>query len=301
MKPESDVFSPTLFYSYSHRDAQFKNEMEKSLSLLRSDGLLRDWSDQNIRPGQNISREVRGKMNEADILAFLFSRDFIASEECRREWEFAKKLASRGKPVIRIPIILKECAWMDFLGSDDIKALPNDGKAVTSFSNRDTAWQQIYEGIKMVIYELGNTFMPKLDFVEEMEKTDFVAQQHVKLQDIFVFPTLSCYPPQAKDAPLRKETIKSQTELLKKGYVLIHGQEWSGKTALARHIFLSLTENQSTPVLHIDLDTIPRKSYDRIISEVYSRQFSGDYSLWKNQDNKTLILDNLTSAPKAID
>ena len=45
------------------------------------------------------------KMEQADIIVFLFSPDFIASEECTNEWNHALNLASSGKPLFRIPII----------------------------------------------------------------------------------------------------------------------------------------------------------------------------------------------------
>ena len=144
-------FYANLFYSYSHKDAQYRDDMETALSLLRRDNLLKDWSDQNILPGQSISREVRKKMDGADILAFLLSPDFIASDECMKEWEYAKQLVARDKPIFRIPIILRACAWQDLLINDDIKALPNDGKPVASFDDKDTAWLQVYESIKAVL------------------------------------------------------------------------------------------------------------------------------------------------------
>ena len=151
MKSNSTTCPINLFYSYSHKDAQYRNNMETALSLLRRDNLLKDWSDQNILPGQFISKEVRKKMDEADILVFLLSPDFIASDECLKEWEYAKQLVARGKLIFRIPIILRACAWQDLLINDDIKALPNDGKPVASFDDKDTAWLQVYEGIKAVL------------------------------------------------------------------------------------------------------------------------------------------------------
>ena len=228
---------------------------------------------------------------------FLLSPDFINSNECLKEWKYAKQLSDEGKLTFRIPIILRDCSWQDLLGGDDVKALPDDGKAVANFDNEDTAWLQVYEGIKAVINQLRETFIPKPEFIKEIENTDFLSLQHVKLQDIFVFPTLSYYPPDAKDGPLGGKTIDNQTELLSKKYVFIHGEEMSGKTALGRHLFLSLTNDASTSVLHIDLEEIPRKPDERVFSNAYYRQFSGDYSLWQQQEGKILILDNLSSSP----
>lgn len=225
------AFTVRLFYSYCHKDARHRAAMERSLAFLKQEGLLKDWYDQSILPGQSISQKVREEMDQADIMVFLLSQDFIASEACIKEWRHAKQLSQR-KSLFRIPIILRDCAWKNLLDSDDIKALPTDGKPVAEFTYRDTAWQQVYEGIKVVINQLRNTFTPKSEFIEEIEKTDFLSQQHLKLKDIFVFPRLSCYAPQAQDGRVQGKIVINREQLLKKKYTLIHGEEMIGKTAL---------------------------------------------------------------------
>lgn len=65
----------------------------------------------------------------------------------------------------------------------------------------------------------------------------------------------------------------------------------SGKTSLGRHIFLSLVE-ETKPVLYMDLQSVPKKFREETFRDAYSSQFNGDYSLWKQQNDKTIILDN---------
>ena len=95
-----------LLYSYCHKDSQYRESMETALAALKRDGLLRQWSDQQILPGQGISSEFRAQMEKANVIAFLFSPDFIASEECMTEWNYAQTLATDGKPLFRIPIMI---------------------------------------------------------------------------------------------------------------------------------------------------------------------------------------------------
>lgn len=302
MRDSISDFHASLFYSYCHRDAQFRDAMERSLALLRNKKLLSDWSDQNILPGQSISTEIKEKMNEADIIVFLFSPDFISSGACMKEWEFAKRLMEQGKPIVRIPIILRQCPWRDVLANDDIKALPQDGQAITVFTDMDKAWSQVYEGIKIVIEQLRRTFTPKTKFIKEFERTDFLSQHNINLQDIFIFLTLSCYLPEKEDGSVQREQVENPEQLLKKKYALIHGEEMSGKTALGRSLFLSLTsQNPPTPVLHIDLQAIQKSPGEQIFKDAYQQQFNGDYSLWKNKSNKILILDNLSQKSSHLD
>lgn len=300
MKPDHNNFHANLFYSYSHEDKKYKNNLQTAIASLKYIKLLKDWSDQNILAGGKISKEIKEKMDETDIFVFLLSSDFIESKACKKEWDYAKQLANEGKPIFRIPIILRDCCWMDFLGSDDIKALPEDGKPVANFQQEDTAWSQVYIGVKDIINEMRKTFNPRVEFVREMEETGFVSLEHVKLQDIFVFPRLSYYPPQAKHGLLREKTIEDLSELLTKKYVLIHGEEMSGKTAFGRYLFLSLSKDISTPILHIDLKEVPKNPSEDFIKVVYNRQFYGDYVYWKQQTDKILILDNLSHDAKSI-
>ena len=300
MTSQQSIFPMRLFYSYCHRDEQYRDSMEKALALLEQQSLLKQWSDQSILPGQTISTSVRKKMDEADIIVFLLSQDFIASDECMKEWNYAKQLAAPGKPLFCIPIILKDCAWKDLLASDDAKALPKDGKPVAGFVDHNVAWQEVYEGIKTIIAELRKNFTPKPAFLREMEETNFLSQHHIKLQDIFVFLPLSCHAKQTKGGRVLEEQIINQEQLLRKKYALIHGVEMSGKTSLGRHIFLSLVEEMK-PVLYMDLQSVPKKFREEIFRDAYSSQFNGDYSLWKQQNDKTVILDNLSPVSHLID
>ena len=155
----SDNNTPFLFYSYSHKDDKFREAMENALALLWKNKILTSWSDHEILPGQSIPSEIRSAMDNADILVFLFSQHFISSSECINEWNRAKQLAEEeNKLLFRIPIILSDCAWLDVLGEDSVKALPRDGKAVSSFREHASAWQQVYQGIKSVVENINNSF-----------------------------------------------------------------------------------------------------------------------------------------------
>lgn len=301
MNQQQSIFPVNLFYSYSHSDQRYRESMEHALTLLTRNKLVKSWSDQSILPGQQISKKIREKMDKADIIVFLVSQKFIASDECMKEWEYAKMLSGQGKLLFRVPIILSPCAWSDLLGNDDIKALPNDGKPISEFDDGNVAWMQVYEGIKFVIDELKITFSPKTDFLKKMEQTEFLSQQHIRLQDIYVFLPLSCGNPQSHDYQTLGKQITNEEQLLDEKFVLIHGEEQSGKTALGRHLFLSLIKKQF-PVLYGDLEKVSGKPKENIFIENYRKQFNGDYFLWSKQvGEKTLILDNLSSNPTLVD
>ena len=291
--------SVQLFYSYSHKDIQHKKNMETTLATLKQQGLLQDWSDTQIMPGQSISEAIHTKLSESNIIAFLLSSDFLASEECRKEWRFAKKLADSGRLVYRVPIILRDCPWQDFLANDDVKALPVDGQAITTYQDRDSAWQEVYEGIKSVIDSLRTTYTAKPAFLADLSSTDLPLSKPVSLEDIFVFPHLTTQEYTTTAGRISENDISSVDDLLDQGHSVIHGQDKSGKTALAKHICRSLV-NDGQPVLYADLGAATNPVGDKFLRTLYEDQFNGDYNLWQQQENKSLIIDNMAEAPKHL-
>ena len=272
--------------------------MQKSLALLQSNGFIDQWSDQEILPGQNISPEILEKLNQADIIVFLFSPDFIASPACREEWDYAQSLQSQGKLVFRIPIVLRSCAWPDFLGTDDVKALPKDGEPITTYQNNDAAWQEVYDGMKGVVEHVRATLSPKQEFIRIIEGTEFLSQHSIKLQDLFVFLHLVCNDPDA-GADVQKATIRTTASLIETKRAIIHGPEKCGKTALARHLYLSLIE-EARPALLIDLDDVSGEPRPIRFREAFDEQFHGDFDTWIRHDSKTLILDNMSAIPRHL-
>ena len=294
---EQSSFSVKLFYSYSHKDAKHKEEMEKYLSLLRNqDKILKTWSDECIRPGQNISASIIKEIESSDIIVFLLSQEFIASKACMEEWHRSCDIAKKKPHVIRIPIILSECTWKKVNGMPDLKALPKDGTPIIEYEHASKAWNQIYDGLKDIIEDLRNQFTMKETFRKEMEKTEFFSQENIKLSDIFVFPSIRSYNMKGStDDPEKTiKEIRNENDLLGNDYILIHGDRLSGKTTLCRHLLFTLADS-GKPVLYIDLlkktGTSARES---VFAQEYEQQFRGDYTLWKNQKDKVIIFDNLS-------
>lgn len=142
-----------VFLSYCRADSDRRARLDVHLAVLRRSGEITTWYDRLIEPGVEFDGEIRRHLEEAEIILLLVSPDFLASDyihnvEMKRAFERQAENSARV-----IPVILRECDWK----ATDLRklnALPDSGKPVTSFSNEDTPFHQVTEGLRTVINSL---------------------------------------------------------------------------------------------------------------------------------------------------
>ncbi|PTX61655.1 Leucine-rich repeat (LRR) protein [Kordia periserrulae] len=150
--------------SYSKDDLKLVNEFIKNLVPLHDDGLIENpWYCSQLEAGTEWNKEIQEKFNQADIIFFMVSPNFLATKYikeheiktaiARRQKEIEEKLVP-SKQVKIIPIILDFCRW----NRKDAKynlgkytALPYTAKPVMDFKNRSMAWYIIEEAIRVAI------------------------------------------------------------------------------------------------------------------------------------------------------
>jgi internalin A len=143
-----------IFYSYSHKDEALRDELETHLKLFQRAGLIESWHDRQITAGIEWKGEIDENLERADIILLLISADFLASDYCFDvEWRRAYERYRDGSARV-VPIIVRDVKWTSKLCDDlfsGMQALPKDGRAVTTWSDRDTAWRSVAEGLERVI------------------------------------------------------------------------------------------------------------------------------------------------------
>ncbi len=139
-----------IFFSYSHEDEEHRLRLEKNLSLLRREGLVESWHDRKILPGEKWGEEIDRELARAEIILFLVSADFVASDYC---WDVEVKGAMKrfeaGEATV-VPIIVRDCDWHS-APFGKVQGLPKDAKPVTSWPNGDEAWADVARGLRRLL------------------------------------------------------------------------------------------------------------------------------------------------------
>ena len=66
---ESEVVE--LFFSYCHKDEDYRNEMEVHLSLLKRQGVISTWHDRRIVVGSEIDADINTHLESANVIVLL--------------------------------------------------------------------------------------------------------------------------------------------------------------------------------------------------------------------------------------
>jgi TIR domain len=83
MAGQSDQPKPIgLFYSYSHKDEDLRRKLETHLAALRRGGLIAEWRDRKLEPGDAGRDEIDRHLTSADSVLLLVSADFMDSDYC---------------------------------------------------------------------------------------------------------------------------------------------------------------------------------------------------------------------------
>src|SRR6516162_4305456 len=148
-RPRADPVS--VFYSYSHKDEDLRNELEAHLAALRRSGLIQEWHDRKILPGQNWDREIDKYLHSASLILFLISADFInSSYSSDVEVKQALDRQRAGLAVV-IPIILRPVLWSVIPELGRLQALPDGARPITEWPSHDAAFLSVSEGILAVV------------------------------------------------------------------------------------------------------------------------------------------------------
>ena len=287
-----------LFYSYSHEDEAFREDMERSLALLRDNEGLDEWHDRKLVPGHHVKNNIEREIEHADIAVFLISPHFLASSACKDEWRLCRDLMSR-KNLQLVSIILRPCPWQDFEDMHEYLAIPNDGHPVSKWEDTDDAWNDIYTGLKSVIDHVKKNFGVTETFRSEISQLEFCSQRqdNLSLYDLFVFPSVHEYTEDLSS----ERTITDADSLLQKDFLLIHGDDQCGKTTLARHIFLTEIERGHAALLLNANEIASKKPKIGLYEKAFAEQIYGDFASWIDLEDKTVIFDDLVHSGKSID
>ena len=200
-----------VFISYAHKDEAFRKRLDTHLSLIQRQGLIQTWHDRQIQAGTNWAEAIDTQLEEASIILLLISADFVASDYCYGI-EMKRALERHeAKQALVIPIVVRPVDWTTAPFAR-LQALPTNGKAITSWKNRDEALTDVAAGLRKAIEEaptrqhsLSHTNFPPIWNVPYPRNMLFTGREELLAQLATSLhtgePTLVSQPPKKDSQP----------------------------------------------------------------------------------------------------
>lgn len=291
-----------VFISYSHKDESHREDFGEHLSMMQRNNIIDYWHDRKITPGDDWKNKIDENLESADIIIFLVSSSFLASDYCYDvEVKRAIERHKEGSAKI-ISIIVRACDWEECEFSQ-FQAVPKDALPITKWEDKDTAWLDAVKGIKTHIQEFYPAVVqapedsndePVLtnNIMEWLDDTEIVLTHRkvnrLKLNDIYVIPDIEL------ESSSNLVTIKSSSFILKKmSRFLVSGEEQQGKSSFLKYIYKELLKLKYFPV-YIDASKVKKSDADLVISKQLEEQYLNlDIDFFKNSNKGVVLLDNI--------
>jgi TIR domain len=161
--PDKPKDAKLVFISYAHADISWKDEMKKHLRALELQEMIKLWDDSNIMPSETWDARIKEQLVKADIVLFLISADFMASDYIQ-ENEVKSLLEQEQNKNKLIPVYLRPC---DLGGHplSQLNGLPAAGykNAILSaaYKSPDDGFIEVAQGLRKLVEQLNNPLSNK--------------------------------------------------------------------------------------------------------------------------------------------
>ncbi len=151
-----------VFFSYSHKDEKYRDELEKHLTMLKRDGSIETWHDRKIKAGEDWNDKIKQQLETADIILLMISSDFLNSEYIwEQELRIVRERLEKKENVKVVPIFTRPCDitnfdMIRFQGGQEDKQSKLPHISSVSKRERDEIYTQIVEKIRGAINDFKN-------------------------------------------------------------------------------------------------------------------------------------------------
>src|SRR6185312_10961561 len=139
-----------VFYSYAPEDEALQKKLQKHLSSLRRQGLIKEVSRRDLLAGEEVDERASSHLSSASLIFLLVSSDYLNSDYYyQTELERAMKRLEAGEALV-VPILLRPVVWED-APFKHLDVLPTNKNPITRWSNQEQAFKEVAESIRRLV------------------------------------------------------------------------------------------------------------------------------------------------------
>src|SRR5579884_4071983 len=133
--------------SYALDDEPEYRELKTHLGLLLRQGRITLWHQGDIPVGTDRTTAIHNALAKAQVILLLVSANFFNSDECYKSQLPQAMARHHTRAVQLIPILLKPLAAWQSAEFGQLQVLPRNEQPISTWSDREAAWQKVVEEI----------------------------------------------------------------------------------------------------------------------------------------------------------
>lgn len=146
------MYTTRIFLACADEDKAFAEDLVRQFSGMIRGGYIQCFYRHQVKSGHDWKAQVKQDLYAADLILFLVSSHFNASDYCYHEEVMPAMERQKSGKVRVIPVILQPVEWEQLIFGE-LKSLPV-GEAVSMWSNKEEALASVVKGVREVIDDL---------------------------------------------------------------------------------------------------------------------------------------------------
>ena len=147
-----------IFVSYSQKnDTDYLERLCVNLKPKERARKIIVQHDQHFIAGSNLDNLIKDKLENTDVFVCILSEDYLASDYCQKELNYAREQARKGMMCV-VGIVARPCAWREVFPGN-LLVLPKSAKPIIKWKPQDDAWLNITSQLDFLCEKLS--ILPK--------------------------------------------------------------------------------------------------------------------------------------------
>jgi tetratricopeptide (TPR) repeat protein len=286
-----------VFFSYSHKDVEWRTRLDDHLSFLKREKKIQSWHDSMIQAGDEWRGEIEARLSSADVILLLISASFAASEFCYTlEMERAMERHEAGEAVV-IPILLHPCDWTQAPFSK-LQALPG-GTPLSLAPNPEEALYNVARRIRERVEEL---LAEREELLVERftEPPHALAEESTLPDQIPPPPKIDFVPRQDRKGNDLVERLKKELTQPLKRLIALWGEGGVGKTTIAAEVVRGVESVFTGRIVWASAEKRADFTYSSLLNEIAVQLDEASLTTLAPQPKEQAVRALIAAAPTLI-
>ena len=143
----------SIFIAADAEDKDFLADIKNHFAPLMRNSDISLWDESQVQAGEDFEAVQAAQLAAADVVLLLLSADFMATKMGSSLLQTAFTRLNLQE-IALVPVIVRACSWDLEPSLQGLKVLPETGKPINQWEDKDTAYQQLVQQFQGIIDEL---------------------------------------------------------------------------------------------------------------------------------------------------